>query len=231
MTEYLEPYRRAVDEIGPGFEALLWRNRDFQQVRFRVLIETAAAGVAPFAMPPTANALANRVIVDLGCGRADMLTWLDEHRVPFGRYIGVEAIPELVNASAARTASRDDAEIIEADFADQHDLFESLVRSHAAEVFLFSGSLNTFEQPAALAVIERAFAAIKPLPVGAVVFNFLSGLAPHAPTDDTGPAKRFDTRAVIDAAASLSPAFTARHDYLRGHDATVGVFTHGVRPG
>lgn len=228
MTDYLEPYRRAVDEMGPAFEALLWRSRDFQQVRFRVLVETAAAGLAPFDPHPTAKALANRVIVDLGCGRADMLSWLDEHRVPFGRYIGVEALPELVNASLVRTADRDDAEIIEADFASDHDLFAALVRSHSAEVFLFSGSLNTFEQPAALGVIERAFAALGAKPAGAVVFNFLSSLAPHAPTDDTGPAHRFDTRTVIALAAGLSPAFTVRHDYLRGHDATVGVFTQPV---
>ncbi|MEL6498903.1 MAG: hypothetical protein AAF937_11315 [Planctomycetota bacterium] len=225
MTDYLEPYRRAVDEMGPGFEALLWRSRDFQQVRFRVLIETAAAGLTPFDSKTTANALKNRVIADLGCGRADMLAWLDEHRVPFGRYIGVEAIPELVNASTTRTSGRDDAEIIEADFAGDDDLFLSLVRSHSAEVFLFSGSLNTFEQPAALAVVERAFDAIRNQPAGAVVFNFLSSLMPNAPADDTGPAHRFDTHAVAAFAASLSSAYTVRHDYLRGHDATIGIFT------
>ncbi len=229
MSDYLEPYRRAVEQLGPSFEALLWRNRDFQQTRFRVLIETAAAGLAPFDPKPAAGALANRVIADLGCGRADMLTWLDEHRVPFGRYIGVEAVPELVNASRVRTSSRDDAEIIEADFAGDDDLFASLVRSHSADVFLFSGSLNTFEQPAALDVIERAFGALRGQPAGAVVFNFLSSLAPHATSDDTGPAHRFDTSDVIAFAARLGPAFAVRHDYLRGHDATVGVFTQPAR--
>ncbi len=225
MNDYLEPYRRAVEQMGPGFEALLWRSRDFQQVRFRVLIETAAAGLAPFDAKPTARALANRVIVDLGCGRADMLAWLDEHRVPFGRYIGVEALPELANASAARIAHRDDAEIITSDFAEDSDLFTTLARSRSADVFLFSGSLNTFEQPAALKVVENAFAALGDRPAGGVVFNFLSSLAAHAPTDDTGPAHRFDTGAVIAFAAGLSRSFTVRHDYLRGHDATVGVFT------
>lgn len=225
---YLDPYRDAVDSGGPSFEALLWRNREFQLARFRVLIEAAAAGLSPLWKEVTAGALASKVIADLGCGRADLLTWLRTQRVLFGRYIGVEAIPEFAEASRAITSAADSL-VVEADFADDPDLFAALVRSHGTEVFLFSGSLNTFEQADAQRVIERAFRAVEHLPAGAVVFNFLSSLSPNAGTDNTGPAKRFDTHELTAFAASLSPAFMLRHDYLRGHDATIGVFSAAGR--
>ncbi|MEO1585102.1 MAG: hypothetical protein AAFR96_11110 [Planctomycetota bacterium] len=220
---YLEPYREAVSHGGPTFEALLWRNREYQQARFRVLIESAAAGVSPRSVRPTHRALERRCIADMGCGRADLLAWLRTAEVPFGKYVGVEAITEFADAS--RDLINDsEGVIVEADFASDADLFESLVRSHGVEVFLFSGSLNTFKQPDAMAVIERACRAIEGLPSGGVVFNFLSSFSPKAGLVDTGPAHRFETTEVLATAARLSPSFLLRHDYLGGHDATVGIF-------
>lgn len=229
MSDYLDPYRDAVEQLGASFEALLWRSREYQLVRFRVLIETAAAGLAPAEPGLSTGALANRVIADLGCGRGDLLTWLESHDVPFGRYLGIEAIPELAAATRERTAGTAHADVIEVDFAGDEDLFESLVRAHGATVFLFSGSLNTFAQDEAERVIARACRALESVPSGAVVFNFLSSYSPSAHLADTGPAVRFDTARAIAFASGLSRSFAVRHDYLRGHDATIGVFTSSDR--
>jgi hypothetical protein len=224
VPEYLDPYRRAVEEIGTRFEALLWRSREFQERRFAVLLEAAACGLTPGGSPSGLASLEGRVIADLGCGRADLAIWIHGVGLRYGGYLGVEAIPELAEASRVRLRSEriPKAEVIEADFAADEGLFARLIREHGAELLLFSGSLNTFRQDGAERVITTAFDAM--VPGGAVVFNFLSDRCAVPPSDDTGPARRFDTLAMLDLAATLTPRFVLRHDYLNGHDATIALF-------
>lgn len=223
--DYLKPYQKAVDEAGTGFESLLWKNKQFQQTRFRVICEVASAGLNAHERPTDLAVLNGRVIADMGAGRADMLRWLVDHRVEYGRFIGVEGVPELAQFCRQRIADEkfQEAEIIEADFAAETDLFESLVRSRGVELICFSGSLNTFDESHAIEIVRRAFAAVKPRG-GAVVFNFLSNLVHVPPAGDTGPARRFDTVAFYRALAALTPRTILRHDYLEGHDATIGLF-------
>ena len=228
-ADYLEPYKQAVRTGGTGFESLLWRSRAFQETRFKVLCEVAAAGLSSETEPASLKALDGRVVADMGCGRADMLAWLVAHRVDHRRYFGVEAITDLAEACRERikAESLPEAEIIESDFASDTGIFGSLVRNRGVELFFFSGSLNTFEQDRAQFVIERAWAAVHEAGeggVGGVVFNFLSDLVRDPPSEDTGPARRFDTMAMLQFAASLSGRVSLRHDYLQGHDATIGMF-------
>lgn len=222
MPEYLDPYRHAVRELGTRFEALLWRSREFQERRFSVLLEAAANGLTPGGAGLLA--LEGRVIADLGCGRADLAAWMHGVGLRYETYLGIEAIPELAEASVARLREEriPRAEVIEADFAADAGLFARLVRERGAEILLFSGSLNTFEQADAERVIAAAFGAAAP--GGAVVFNFLSDRCAAPPSDDTGPARRFDTLAMLGLAATLTPRFVLRHDYLNGHDATIAMF-------
>jgi hypothetical protein len=226
VGDYLEPYRRAVDELGPGFESLLWKSRPFQETRFKVLLEVAASGLSRPETLGTLLRLEGRVIADLGSGRADLAAWMRAIGLRYGRYIGIEGVPGLAEASRERLAAEgvEEASIMEADFAADTDLFRSLAGSHGVEVVVFSGSLNTFEQAGAQAVIELAFAAMSGVRGGAVVYNFLSDLCRRPPHKDTGPARRFDTRAMIAHASRLSGRFVVRHDYLDGHDATIGLF-------
>ncbi|GAB5496665.1 MAG: hypothetical protein Phyf2KO_17450 [Phycisphaerales bacterium] len=222
-ADYLRPYEEAVEESGAGFESLLWRNKDYQLKRFQVLCEVASAGLDKPDAPASLDKLAGRVIADMGAGTADLCKWLNDHGVEYGRYVGVEGVTGLAEASRKRIADEKlpEAEIIESDFAADPTIFESIVKSRGVELILFSGSLNTFEQDHAVRVITSAY---KALNSGGVVFNFLSDLVREPPSGDTGPAKRFNTLAVFEELSKTAGKISLRHDYLEGHDATIGMF-------
>jgi len=209
VSDYLDPYRKAVRVHGAAFESLLWNSPEFQQTRFAALVDM---------IDPDA-----RVIADMGSGRGDLAIWMHQHRVAYQRIIGVEAIEELL----AYAQSRAEAEPIprttwvRADFAEDQAIFGELVRSHGADTFVFSGSLNTFSQRAACRVLHTAWTALERTPSGALAFNFLSGLHRQRGRNRTGPAHRFDTIEMIRWASSRTPVFAVRHDYLGDHDATI----------
>lgn len=214
----LEPYREAIRAHGPSFEATLWASREWQMDRFAVIADMVD--------------LSGRVIIDAGCALADLAEFLDTARIPYGRYIGLEALPEL--ASAARARRLPETEIVEGDFGSDPDALARLIREHRAEVVIFSGALNTFEQDAALEVLDRAHEALfgaggtgrgeRRGEAGgeALVFNFLSSRNHRSPGPPS-PAKRFDPVAVLDWALERTPNVRFRQDYFDGHDATVAM--------
>lgn len=205
--DYLEPYREAVRRVGPSFEALLWRNKDFQRLRLAVL----ASGMD----------LTGSVVADMGCGRADLVATLAERGVEYGRYIGVDGLPELVEECERRSGEAGWQETVftVGDFVADEKLFERLASEHGAEIFIFGGSLNTLTQNAALAVLDRAWSAAKKAD-GGLVFNFLSTTWPSDSEAD-GPAHRMDPVAMLEWALSRTPSVRLRQDYLDGRDATV----------
>ena len=208
-SPYLEPYRAAVDAGGPAFEALLWRSREFQRIRFETIAQMA---------DPT-----GRVVADLGCGRADFLAWMHEQGVAYGAYVGVEGIPELVRFCEARALDEKlpEATFVEADFAADADIFSKLVAERKIDTLVFSGSLNTFDEADALRVLGRAWDALER--GGVLIFNFLSTRHPPDASPHPDPARRFDPVRMLDWALSKSRLTRLRHDYLAGHDATVAM--------
>ncbi len=64
---YLQPYRKAVEKFGPGFEATLWGTKEAQQLRFEVMIELAG--------------FEECVILDAGCGQGDLgrISWSETY--------------------------------------------------------------------------------------------------------------------------------------------------------
>ena len=208
---YLRPYQDAVRDHGPRFEALLWNRPETQQVRFEALISMLE--------------LEGRTLADLGCGRADLAAHLARRGVKYGRYVGVEGVGELLEACRARAREEglEGCAFHGWDFVADEGVFERLVRDEGAEVFVFSGSLNTLEQAEAQRVLRRAWEALGQTPGGALAFNFLSdrhGDASRA-SEDTGPARRFDTLAMLDWAMRSTPLVRFRQDYLGGHDAAI----------
>jgi len=212
-SPYLEPYREAVELRGSGFEALLWRSREFQERRFQTIVEMA---------PPS-----GRVCADLGCGRADLLSWMEREGVSRGRYVGVEGIPELARYCRARIADEKlaDAEIIDADFAGDAGVFESLVRDRGVDMMVFSGSLNTFDEKHALRVLDRAWAAFESRTGSVLVFNFLSTFHPPGANPKPRPAHRFNPVRMLDWSLRRTRLTRLCHDYLGGHDATIAMQT------
>jgi SAM-dependent methyltransferase len=200
---YLDPYRDAVDKFGPSFEATLWANENFQTIRFQVFCSLFD--------------FTDATIIDAGAGDGALARYLHEQGIRFRRYVGLEAMPEMVdrgNELAPANASN-----VIADFAADPGSF--LIDGEAPMVIVFSGSLNTFTERLAVETLEHAWEAAR----GSVLFNFLSARTPKArASDDTGPANRFDPLALLDWALTKTPSVAFRQDYLKGHDATIGMF-------
>lgn len=147
-AEYLEPYRAAARRHGAGFGALLWASQRTQGVRFEALVRAAE--------------FEGRRVLDVGCGRGDLLDFMDSQGIRVASYVGIEGVAEL--AAAARGKEREDVQIIEADFvAEPARMFVG------AQVVAISGALNTMGAEAFYRTIRRAYEAASEV----LVFNFL----------------------------------------------------------
>ncbi|MFI4897030.1 MAG: hypothetical protein ACIARR_04310 [Phycisphaerales bacterium JB059] len=208
---YLRPYQEAVEAFGPRFEALLWNRPETQRVRFEALVSMLE--------------LEGRTLADLGCGRADLAAFLRDRGIAYGRYLGVEGVHELCEACRvwARVEGLRDCVFHERDFVADERVFGHLVRDGGASVLVFSGSLNTLDPAHARRVLDRAWDAVRAVPGGTLAFNFLSDRHgdPTRTDEDTGPARRFDTLALLDWAMRSTPRVRFRQDYLQGHDAAI----------
>jgi phospholipid N-methyltransferase len=194
QPRYLQPYTRAVKRHGTEFGALLWASPKTQRQRFEAIIKL---------VDPT-----GLTVLDLGCGRADLLDYFFDRGVAPQRYIGIEAVEELAHAAARK--DYDNARIIRGDFLQDPRRIEI-----GADVILCSGSLNTLEPDDFYHVLHRAFAAAR----RAVVFNFLCSpllaAAPFLRWHHLGDVKSF--------ARTLTSHVTMRDDYIPG-DCTLALW-------
>ncbi len=192
---YLKPYLAAARRFGSGFGSLLWASPRTQALRFDALIRAAGA-----------DALRGRRVLDVGCGRADLLDHLHRRRVDPGRYVGIEAVEDLAAAVERKPA----AAVVRGDFVRRPELMAAA----GADAVLISGALNTMDAGDFYRSVRSAFEAS-----GVVLaFNFLSSPALAAAAHLTWH-RPADVRAF---AATLSPDVGYWDDYLNG-DATVAV--------
>lgn len=188
---YLNPYLRAAKRYGGRFESLLWASPDTQKARFDAL-----ARLCQFQQ---------RQILDVGCGRADLLDYLLARGLKPEHYVGIDAVPELVDA--ARSKRHPNSLILHTDF-----LREPQRLLVGADVVVFCGSLNTLTTADFYRMIRTGFEAA----TEALVFNFLSSprlaaaswLTWHAPDEVLGFARR------------LTPDVAFLSDYMDG-DGTI----------
>ncbi len=193
QPSYLTPYLDAARRHRGGFLSLLWARPDTQAARFDAICRLEPLG--------------GRTLLDLGCGRADLLDYLAHRNQSPMDYIGIEMIPQLL--SVARQKQRDRVKIIEADFvADPIKLFVG------AEIVVISGALNTLDTPAFYTTIRRAFDAA----AEALLFNFLDSPALAAASYLTW--HRRDEALAF--ARSLSKDVRIVSDYLEG-DSTIAM--------
>lgn len=199
-ADYLEPYREAVRQHGPGFSATLWSSPEGQRRRFDVMIELAACE------------LIGHTVLDAGCGTGDLAVHLIQRGVKFTRYIGIDAVPEVIAAANNRHLPQCDfhhGDVV-------HD--QSIFTAHHPDVICISGMLNTMDERTARQVVSSAFDAAD----RTVIFNFLSDRAgPDCLQRDVRPARRFNTVQWIDWALSRTPLVQFTQEYLDGHDATI----------
>lgn len=151
---YLEPYLRAAHVHGAGFGALLWASPDTQARRFDAIARLCE--------------MYGRRVLDVGCGRADLLPFLIERAIFPESYRGIEAVQELA-AAADRTALELNtsvrASVVLGDFVRRPALLD-----YPADVIVLSGSLNTIDDEEFYRTLDHLLA----LPERRVAFNFLS---------------------------------------------------------
>ncbi len=191
---YLEPYQAASRKYGAGFGSLLWASPKTQAIRFKGLLQAVS--------------IDGLTVMDVGCGRADLLPYmLATHRYPRS-YLGVEAIEAL--ALAAEKLQYPNCRIIRGDFVDDPSVLDA-----GADVLLYSGSLNTMDSPSFYACIRSAHAAAN----RAVAFNFLcSPLLAGA-----GHLAWHSVDQVMEFCRGLSCQVKLFNNYMRG-DATIALF-------
>jgi len=198
---YLTPYQRAVVRRGgEDFGATLWASPQSQALRFRVFAEMVD--------------LTGRSILDAGCGRGDFALWLHDHRLAFGRYVGVDAVDEVIDAARRRGMPR-------CSFHCGDLLRDAGAWRHGEpDVVCVSGTLNTMSQADAEAILDHAWRATRDV----LLFNFLSDRCdPKAPPQDDF-ARRLDTLRLLQWATGRAWDVRFRQDYFRfGHDATIAM--------
>ena len=190
-AEYLVPYREAIRRHGVTRRSLLWIGAETQEKRF-----DAMARLFDFR---------GRTVLDAGCGTADLLAWLVRVGKTPADYTGLEAIAEF--AEAAEKRNLPSCRILRGDFlADPSRLFVG------AEAVVFCGSLNTLDDRAFYASLERGLDACADV----LLFNFLS-------SPDRAAATYLYWRSpaeVMRWARQLDPHARMLDDYLEG-DCTV----------
>lgn len=197
---YLDPYRKSHAVHGAAFEVTLWASPRTQRLRFDVF--------------RTLVNFDNKVVLDAGCSRGDFAAYLLEQEVPFARFIGIDALAEVVDFANTRGLPR--SEFHCGDFLNCPEL---LARCKP-DVVCISGSLNTMPQDLACIALDAAWAAAGE----ALVFNFLSDRCGPAAPAQGDYTHRFDTLELLAWAMSKTPAVAFRQDYFpAGHDATIAM--------
>lgn len=154
--EYLRPYFEARQRKERGIHALLWNSEETQRVRFEAIVRNCP--------------LAGLSLLDVGCGRADLLGYLWERGVVPSRYTGIEAVSSSIRA--ARRRKYEGLHLIRADFVTRPEKM-----SIGAEAVIFSGSLSTLTEDQFYRTLRQAWAATRRW----LVFNFLR--TPRTPDD------------------------------------------------
>lgn len=211
---YLDPYLAAAQAHGPGFEALLWHSPRAQRARFRVISNMAR--------------MTGRHLADIGCGNADLLLDLVQRRRAPAHYTGIDAVPATLDFARRQTAHLPGVDFANHDFVQDQKLPARLV-DDGVDTIVFCGSLNTFPQHHAIEILARFWSALQTRPDAVLIFNFLSLRHNRERTPANPPAVRFEPADMTAWALDHTPLVTFRHDYLRGHDATVCMRTPPAR--
>ncbi|MFI5380034.1 MAG: methyltransferase domain-containing protein [Tepidisphaerales bacterium] len=194
--KYLRPYHRACREHGDGFHSLLWASPESQAARFQALARHCT--------------FADTNVLDVGCGRADLLDFLIARQTPPAHYTGIEAVAGL--AEAARRKAHDNAIIIEDDFV--ANPARMLV---GADAIVFCGSLNTLSEEQFYDTLTIACGAA----TQTLAFNFLC--SSQLAAADWLTWHRRDR--VLDFARRLCPSVVMDDSYVEG-DCTIVMRKH-----
>ena len=196
--EYLAPYQQWVDHHGSGFGATLWLSPQSQQIRFEVLTQMLY--------------LPGKRILDAGCSRGDLASYLLKRDLDYGQYIGIDGVSGAIDYAQKQNLPR--SRFVCGDFLQD----PTLLAIDQPQVIFFSGTLNTMSDEQVLKVLDLAWQSTQ----RHLVFNFLSDTCdPEAPPQDE-VARRLPTLKLLNWAFKKTWSVVLRQDYFEmGHDATI----------
>jgi len=195
----IERHQRSHASFGYSPESLSWASRGVQKVRFKVLSEIGIA--------------AHDSLLDVGCGFADLYSWLSGHELPVA-YTGIDLSPEILAT----------AKQINPELALLHgELFDFDWPPGSFDWVVLSGTLNwelKDEGAYARRVIRRMFGLCRK----GVAFNLLDRNDFDAAMLNEMTA--FEPQEVLAFCRQLSADCRLRNDYLAG-DFTIYIYPVG----
>ena len=195
---YLAVYAEAADRSVPNYRAACWECARSQGRRFEIL-----AGL---------SSLSGKCVLDAGCSRGDFARYLLDEGIDFARFIGIDAIPEVIAEANRRALAR--SEFYVGDLV----LEPTLLATGKPDVICISGTLNTLTEEQALSVLDSAWLSV----TESLVFNFLwTGRVPSRRRRRTS-IRRLPTIRLLEWAFERTTQVAFRQDYFdHGHDATI----------
>jgi Methyltransferase domain len=132
----VDRHRDSLIRFGRSPNALYWSSREIQELRFRILCDIGIE--------------AGDSLLDVGCGFADLKSWIERWRCPV-RYTGIDLSPDILAVAAQE---QPDARFV------CGDIFDLLAQPASYDWVMLSGALNealTDGGNYARAVIARMF--------------------------------------------------------------------------
>jgi SAM-dependent methyltransferase len=196
--QYLTPYKDWIDCHGPCFGATLWASPESQRIRFEVLTQMLY--------------LPGKRILDAGCSRGDLASYLLSRDLDYSQYIGIDGMSEAIDYAQKKHIPR--SRFICGDFlADP-----TLLQIDQPQVIFLSGTLNTMTDAQAFQTLEHCWNATERY----LVFNFLPDTCDEKAPPQDQIARRLPTMAIMNWAFEKTWSVVFRQDYFDlGHDATI----------
>lgn len=152
-TRIIRRHRDSLNRHGYSAQALYWSNREIQEIRFKVLSDIGIQS--------------GDSLLDVGCGFADLKTWLEQHGI-FIQYSGLDLSPDLLNIANQRHEN--------VTFLNQ-DIMQVDLDNNTFDWLFLSGALNEVVDTTgeyAYAVITKMFSLCQK----GIAFNLLSNRNP-----------------------------------------------------
>lgn len=140
-------YKSAIDIHGISAKGVNWYSKEYQELRFDLLLETLPEDITGF------------TIVDAGCGFGDLFLYMEKKNKLPQRYIGIDSLSDMYEIASSRTG----CEILIADIC--NDTIPN------ADYYLCSGAMNVLNRFETHLFIRRCFEASR----YGFIFNILHG--------------------------------------------------------
>ena len=172
-------YGEVVERHGVSAQGVHWNSKATQYKRFEILLSMI-------------DLSEEDVLVDAGCGFAELFFYLQKQRINLGRYIGLELMEEMITAAQKRATL---------DLRQCDILSDPLPQ---ADYYFCSGGMNILTREETKLFIRRCFAAS----TKGFVFNLLEG------DDDSLLYNYYRPEEIASMAEVLDADFSLKRGYL-----------------